>query len=99
MADELQYKVVREDGSMQEVVAWAAHIDVAAVSRRKGELSPAGIDRGWPYHVALIRLEARNESRGDRVNLAALAGRIESLQLLYQALTPDALGDDIDLGH
>jgi hypothetical protein len=29
MADELQYKVVREDGPMQEVVAWAAHIDVA----------------------------------------------------------------------
>jgi hypothetical protein len=23
------------------------------VSRRKGELSPAGIDRGWPYQVAL----------------------------------------------
>lgn len=49
--------------------------------------------------VALIRLEARNENRGDKVNLAALAGRIESLQLLYQALTPDASGDDIDLGH
>ena len=49
--------------------------------------------------VALIRLEARNENKGDKVNLAALAGRIESLQLLYQALAPDALGDDIDLGH
>jgi hypothetical protein len=29
MADELQYAVVREDVSVQEVVAWAAHIDVA----------------------------------------------------------------------
>jgi PAS domain S-box-containing protein len=49
--------------------------------------------------VALIRLEARNEDRGDKVNLAGLAGRIESLQLLYQALSPDVPGDEIDLGH
>jgi PAS domain S-box-containing protein len=31
--------------------------------------------------VALIRLEARQEGRGGKVNLAALAGRIESLQI------------------
>jgi len=49
--------------------------------------------------VALIRLEARNERRGDKVNLAILAGRIESLQLLYQALSTDAPGEEIDLGH
>jgi PAS domain S-box-containing protein len=49
--------------------------------------------------VALIRLEARNESRGDKVNLAMLAGRIESLQLLYQALSSEIPGEDIDLGH
>lgn len=49
--------------------------------------------------VALIRLEARNEGRGDRINLSALAGRIESLQLLYQALSPDMPGEEIDLGH
>ena len=49
--------------------------------------------------VALIRLEARNEGRGDKVNLAALAGRIESLQLLYQALSLDVSADEIDLGH
>jgi two-component sensor histidine kinase len=36
--------------------------------------------------VALIRLEARNERRGEKVNLQTLAGRIESLHLLYQAL-------------
>jgi PAS domain S-box-containing protein len=49
--------------------------------------------------AALIRLEARNERRGDKVNLIALAGRIESLQLLYQALAPDSWGDEIELGH
>ena len=49
--------------------------------------------------VALIRLEAKNEQRGDKVNLAMLAGRIESLQLLYQALTADAAPEEIDLGH
>ena len=49
--------------------------------------------------VALIRLEARNEGRGDKVNLTALAGRIESLQFLYQALSADAPADEIDLGH
>lgn len=35
--------------------------------------------------VALIRLEARNERRGERVDLHTLAGRIESLHLPYQA--------------
>jgi PAS domain S-box-containing protein len=49
--------------------------------------------------VALIRLEARNEVRGGKVNLGALAGRIESLQLLYQALSPDTPEGEIDLGH
>jgi PAS domain S-box-containing protein len=49
--------------------------------------------------VALIRLEARNETRGEKVNLQTLAGRIESLHLLYQALSTDAAGDEIDLGH
>lgn len=49
--------------------------------------------------VALVRLEARAEKRGDRINLAALAGRIESLHLLYRALTPDIPANEIDLGH
>ena len=49
--------------------------------------------------VALIRLEARNERRGEKVNLQTLAGRIESLHLLYQALSNDGGGDEIDLGH
>lgn len=29
------------------------------MSRRKGELSPAAIDRGWPYQVALRADECR----------------------------------------
>jgi two-component sensor histidine kinase len=49
--------------------------------------------------VALIRLEARNERRGEKVNLQTLAGRIESLHLLYQALSNDGARDEIDLGH
>lgn len=49
--------------------------------------------------VALIRLEERNEGRAAKINLTALAGRIESLQLLYQALSPEAHSSEIDLGH
>jgi PAS domain S-box-containing protein len=49
--------------------------------------------------VALIRLEARNERRGEKVNWATLAGRIESLQLLYDALAPESLGGEVELGH
>jgi PAS domain S-box-containing protein len=49
--------------------------------------------------VALVRLEARAEKRGDRINLAALAGRIESLYLIYRALSADVPGSEIDLGH
>jgi PAS domain S-box-containing protein len=49
--------------------------------------------------VALVRLEARAEKRGDRINLTALAGRIESLYLLYHALSSDPAGNEIDLGH
>ena len=49
--------------------------------------------------TALIRLEARNERKGDKVNLHSLAGRIEALQLLYQDLTAEGLGQVVDLGH
>ncbi|TYL82181.1 PAS domain S-box protein [Bradyrhizobium rifense] len=49
--------------------------------------------------VALIRLEARNERRGEKVDLHTLAGRIESLHLLYQALSNEAAGGEVDLGH
>jgi PAS domain S-box-containing protein len=49
--------------------------------------------------VALIRLEARADRRGEKVNLAALAGRIESLFIIYQALSPDGQQSEIDLGN
>jgi PAS domain S-box-containing protein len=49
--------------------------------------------------TALIRLDARNQSNGDKVNLDRLAGRIEALQLLYKDLDAEGLGQSIDLGH
>jgi PAS domain S-box-containing protein len=49
--------------------------------------------------TALIRLDARNQRHGDKVNLDRLAGRIESLQLLYRDLSADGLGKTVDLGH
>jgi two-component sensor histidine kinase len=49
--------------------------------------------------VGLIRLEARSVSRGDKVDLDRLARRIEALQLLYQTMTVEGWGEEIDLGH
>jgi PAS domain S-box-containing protein len=49
--------------------------------------------------TALIRLDARTQRNGDTVNLDRLAGRIESLQLLYQDLSADGFGQTIELGH
>ena len=49
--------------------------------------------------TALIRLEARTEQNGDSASLDRLAGRIESLQSLYQALAAAEPGHDIDLGQ
>ena len=49
--------------------------------------------------TALIRLDARNQRKGDKVNLDNLAGRIEALALLYQELAPERLGQVVDLGH
>jgi hypothetical protein len=47
----------------------------------------------------MIRLEARAQREGDSVNLEKLAGRIESLQLLYRDLEADGLGQTVDLAH
>ena len=49
--------------------------------------------------TALIRLDSRRQREGDSVNLDKLAGRIESLQLLYKDLSADELGPAVDLGH
>ncbi len=50
--------------------------------------------------TAFIRFEARAQRAGDSVNLDKLAGRIESLQLLYRDLSADMWGGhSLDLGH
>lgn len=49
--------------------------------------------------TALIRLDARNQRNGNKVNLERLAGRIEALQLLYKDLSTEGLGQAVDLGH
>jgi PAS domain S-box-containing protein len=49
--------------------------------------------------TALIRIDARNQREGSNVNLDKLAGRIESLQLLYKDLSADGLGQAVELGH
>jgi hypothetical protein len=49
--------------------------------------------------TALIRLDARSQRGGDKVNLDKLAGRVESLQLLYRDLSLDGWGQAVDLGH
>ena len=48
--------------------------------------------------TALIRLESRAAQRGDNVDLDRLAGRVDTLSLLYQALSTDHWGPVVDLG-
>jgi len=48
--------------------------------------------------TALIRLESRAAQRGDNVDLERLAGRIDTLSLLYQALSTEHWGPVVDLG-
>ena len=48
--------------------------------------------------TALIRLEARNVPGGATTRFDRLAGRIESLQLLYQSLSDEEQLQEIDLG-
>lgn len=49
--------------------------------------------------TALIRLEARSARRGDPIDLDRLAGRIDALSLLYQALSEENWAQEVDLGH
>jgi PAS domain S-box-containing protein len=49
--------------------------------------------------AALIRLDIRNPNSADRAALDRLAGRIESLAILYRELSGDGLGQTIDLGQ
>lgn len=47
--------------------------------------------------TALIRLEARAAQRGDKVDFDRLASRVDTLSLLYQALSTDHWGPLVDL--
>jgi PAS domain S-box-containing protein len=49
--------------------------------------------------IGLIRFEARSSRRGEIVDLDRLAGRIESLRLLYDTLATDRGDEVVDLGH
>jgi two-component sensor histidine kinase len=48
--------------------------------------------------TALIRLEARAAQRGDKVDMDRLAGRIDALAMLYQAMSTEYWGSIVDLG-
>ena len=48
--------------------------------------------------TALIRLETRNQAAPDAKSFERLAGRVDALAILYQALSPDTQKDEIDLG-
>jgi two-component sensor histidine kinase len=49
--------------------------------------------------TAFIRLEARSGHSDDKATLDRLGGRIEALQFLYQALSTDRAGHEVDLGQ
>jgi PAS domain S-box-containing protein len=48
--------------------------------------------------TALIRLETRNDGAPDRKSLERLAGRVESLAILYRILAGDEQKEELDLG-
>ena len=48
--------------------------------------------------TALIRLETRNDAVVDRKSLERLAGRVDSLAILYRTLSAEEHKDEIDLG-
>jgi two-component sensor histidine kinase len=48
--------------------------------------------------TALIRIESRAAQRGDKVDLDRLAGRIDTLAFLYQAMSTEHWGSEVDLG-
>jgi PAS domain S-box-containing protein len=48
--------------------------------------------------TALIRLETRNAVEPDQKRFERLAGRVDALSILYQALSADEQKDEVDLG-
>ncbi|MBN9219325.1 MAG: ATP-binding protein [Mesorhizobium sp.] len=48
--------------------------------------------------TALIRMETRNATEPDQKRFERLAGRVDALAILYQALSADEQKDEVDLG-
>ncbi len=48
--------------------------------------------------TALIRMETRNAAESDKKRFERLAGRVDALAMLYQALSSDDQKDEVDLG-
>lgn len=103
-------RIEHEDGS--ENFRIAALVDVSAQERSQRDAVETRIrekdlllkelqhrvKNNLQLVTALIRLEARTAQRGGTVDLERLAGRIDALALLYQALTADGFGREVDLG-
>jgi PAS domain S-box-containing protein len=49
--------------------------------------------------TALVRLEARNAREGKTVDFDSIASRIQSLSLLYDALSGNSNGQEVDVGE
>jgi PAS domain S-box-containing protein len=107
------YSGVIQDENAQEKYRIAALVDVTERARAQREEFARQIrdkdlllkeiqhrvKNNLQLITALIRLEARTERGGDKPSLDRLAGRIESLQFLYQSLSSARPGEDIDLGQ
>lgn len=48
--------------------------------------------------TALIRMETRNATASDQKRFERLAGRVDALAILYQALSPENQKDEVDIG-
>jgi two-component sensor histidine kinase len=107
------YSGVIQDENSQEKYRIAALVDVTKRARAQREEFARQIrdkdlllkeiqhrvKNNLQLITALIRLEARSEHSADKAALDRLAGRIEALQLLYQTLSPDPSGHEVDLGQ
>ncbi|MBS0275491.1 MAG: ATP-binding protein [Proteobacteria bacterium] len=106
------YSNLIEDDSGTPIYRLAALVETASRDDTQRELEQKILDRdilllemqhrvknNLQMITALIRIEARNtRGRIDQGTFDRLAGRVESLQLLYAALSVDSRGDEIDLG-
>lgn len=106
------YSNVIEDDSAKPCYRLAALVDVTAHETQKEELDRQireketllleiqhRVKNNLQMITALIRIEARN-ARGqiDKAPFSRLAGRIESIQLLYSTLVEHGAAGEVDLG-